>query len=51
MNDSKKTKAQLIADLEELRKINIQLSNLTENGKDMMYRMSLPDGNFALKRQ
>ena len=46
MDDRKKTKEQLIAELEEFQKQTKQFRNLIENSKDMLYRMSLPEGKY-----
>ena len=46
MDDNKKTKTRLITELEELRNQNTQLRNFIDNSKDVLYRMSLPDGKY-----
>ena len=46
MDDKEKTNSCHIAELDELRKQNKQLHNFIDNSKDVLYRMSLPDGKY-----
>ena len=46
MDDSEKSKERLISELGRLREQNRRLSDLIENSKDMLYRMSLPEGRY-----
>jgi two-component system cell cycle sensor histidine kinase/response regulator CckA len=46
LQNNENEKAQLIAELEALREQNKRLTDLVENSKDMLYRMSLPDGKY-----
>lgn len=46
MEDTSKSKEDLIFELKELRKQNRLLTGLIENSKDLIYRMSLPQGRY-----
>ena len=46
MDDSGKDKESLISELGRLREQNLLLTKLIENSKDMLYRMSLPEGRY-----
>lgn len=46
MDDTKKSKDNLVTELKELQKQNNALRSLVDNSKDMLFRMSLPDGEY-----
>lgn len=46
MNDNTFTMKKLMSELEDLKEKYRQYQTLVENSKDMLYRMSLPDGRY-----
>ena len=46
MDDAKPTVDRLMADLNDLKRLNKLYKELLENSKDMLYHMSLPDGRY-----